>query len=259
MLNRIFQLLFVACLVTSSVWAADNPFVGKWKLNPAKSKLPDQMKVESVGANKYSFDFGGGAETIVTDGTYQPGSFGTTLSVSVEGPDRWKVVRKKDGHVLLEANWKLSKDGNTLMDNFRGINPNGLTYILDYVYKRTAGGSGFAGTWDSTNMTENTVLVLGVKVYEGDGLSLIDPSDSLTMNLKFDSKDYPNQGPYLPPGYTNSSRRVNDRTVEITDKVNGKTVSTRHMELSSDLKTLTIALISAGQSDAKYLWVFEQQ
>ena len=52
MLSRIFQLLLGACLVTNSVWAANDPFVGKWKVTPSKSKLNDEMKVEVAGANR---------------------------------------------------------------------------------------------------------------------------------------------------------------------------------------------------------------
>src|SRR5215472_17681394 len=100
MFKRTFELLLVACLGTGALWAADAPFVGNWKLNPSRSKLTDEMKVESVGPNKYAFDFGGGSpETVVTDGTDQPAGFGTTLSVTVVGPDSWKVVRKKDGRM----------------------------------------------------------------------------------------------------------------------------------------------------------------
>jgi len=55
MLNRICWLLLVTCLVIGTSWAADNPFVGKWKVNPSKSKLTDEMKVEVVGENKYAF------------------------------------------------------------------------------------------------------------------------------------------------------------------------------------------------------------
>ena len=57
-----FQLLLVACLAAGTLWAANDPFVGKWKLNPSKSKLTDQMKVEAIGANKYALDFGGGKQ-----------------------------------------------------------------------------------------------------------------------------------------------------------------------------------------------------
>src|SRR5271166_3964232 len=142
MLNRIFQLLLVASLVTGTIWAANDPFVGDWKLNPSKSKLTDVMKVKRVGANKYAFDFGSdSSETVVIDGTDQAGISGTTLSVSVEQPDAWKVVRKRDGRMLLTANWKLSKDGNTLTDNYNEISPNGSTSAVNYLYQRKGGGS----------------------------------------------------------------------------------------------------------------------
>jgi len=81
MLKRTVQLLLVASLVTTFLWAADNPFVGKWKLNSSKSRLPDEMKIKKVSENKYAFAFEGGdyEETIVADGTDQPGIVGTTF------------------------------------------------------------------------------------------------------------------------------------------------------------------------------------
>ena len=258
MFKRTFELLLVACLGTGALWAANDPFVGEWKLNPARSKLTDQMKVESVGANKYVFDFGGGSETIVVDGTDQPGNFGSTLSVTVEGPDTWKVIRKKDGRMLITATWKLSKDGNTLTDDFTGIEPNGSTFNLNYVYKRTAGSSGFAGTWESTSETVNSVFVLQVRPYEGDGLSFIDPSEEETKNVKFDGKDYPNLGPNVVSGSASSVRRVNERTLEMTDKIDGKVMDAQQIELSSDLKTLTMTVHTVGRSEPNIL-VFERQ
>ena len=51
----------VVCLAIGTSWAADDPFVGKWKVNPSKSKLNDEMKVEAAGANRYTFTFGPGA------------------------------------------------------------------------------------------------------------------------------------------------------------------------------------------------------
>ena len=41
MTKRIFQFLLVACLLTPALWAANNPFLGKWKLNSSKSRFPD--------------------------------------------------------------------------------------------------------------------------------------------------------------------------------------------------------------------------
>jgi hypothetical protein len=104
------------------------------------------MKIEAAGPNRYTFDFCGGAETIVVDGTEQPGHAGTTLSVTAVEPDIWKFVRRKDGFAVMTAVLKISADGRTLSDNFTAARPDGWTFNIDYVFTRTAGSSGFAGT-----------------------------------------------------------------------------------------------------------------
>lgn len=238
--HRVSCFLF-ACLIAGAARAANDPFVGEWKLNPSKSTLVDVMKVESAGGNKYVFDVGGGPETIAVDGTDQPGVAGTMLSVTTEGPDSWKVIRKKHGRMLLTAKWSLSKDGKTLRDVFTAIGPDGKRSTTNYVYQRTAGTSGFTGTWKSrNNATMNFAFLLKVEPYKGDGLSIIDSTDGLTLNVKFDGKDYPSGGSNAPKGFTASARRANQHTMEVTGKVDGKPKLTQLMSLSSDLKTLTM-------------------
>jgi hypothetical protein len=258
MFKRSLQLLLVACLVAGALWAADSPFVGDWKLNPSRSKMTDVMKVESLGANKYVFNFGSGPETIVVDGTEQPGHFGSTLSIAVEGPNAWKVIRKRNGRVNISAIWNLSADGSTLTDHFTGFNPNGSPYNLDYVYKRKGAGSGFEGEWVSTSETVNSVVMLQVRPYEGGGLSFIEPSIDVTRNVKFDGKDYPNVGSNMTPGATSSIRRVNENALEMTYKINGQVLYTQQIELSSDLKTLTVTRFIVGESEPN-IRVFERQ
>jgi hypothetical protein len=253
-----FQFLLVTWLASGALWATDNPFVGDWKLNPSRSKLTDVMKVESLGANKYVFNFGSGPETIVVDGTEQPGHFGSTLSIAVEGPDAWKVIRKRNGRVAISAIWNLSADGSTLTDHFTGFNPNGSPYNLDYVYKRKGAGSGFEGEWVSTSETVNSVITLQVRPFEGNGLSFIEPSIDVTRNVKFDGKDYPDVGSNAAPGSTSSIRRVNENTLEMTYKINGKVLFTQQIELSSDLKTLTVNRLIVGESEPN-IRVFERQ
>jgi hypothetical protein len=258
MAKRTSQLLMIVCLAASTLWAANDPFVGKWKLNPSKSVLIDQMKVASVGANKYAFDFGSGAaEAIVADGTDQPGLFDTTLSVTVEAPDTWKVVRKGQGRVLLTGTWKLSPDGKTLTDTFTANQPGGSNLRLDYVYKRTAGTSGFPGTWESTSEKVNAAVELEIQPFE-DGLSFINPAERSTKKVKFDGKDYPDEGPNIPPGAVSSGRRLNQRDLEMTDKVNGKVRDTQTIELSPDGKALTITVHPVGQGKPNIL-VFDRE
>lgn len=235
--------LSLALSIPSQSWAATDPFVGTWKLNPSKSKLTDEMKVESLGGNKYSFDFGGGKPiTVVADGTDQPGNFGITLAVAVEGPETWKVVRKKDGHLLIEATWELSNGGNTLTDHFTGYQANGSTLRLDYVYKRTAGTSGFAGAWESTSEKVNSVYEIAIQPYAENGLSFINPAQKSTQSMEFDGKDYPSQGPNVVAGSVSSGQRLNESTLAISDKMDSKITDTRELKLSHDLKTLTMTV-----------------
>jgi hypothetical protein len=246
-------------LATSPLWAANNPFVGDWKLDPTRSKLSDVMKVDRLSTNKYTFNFGESPEVIVIDGTDQAGVFGTTLSVSVERQNAWKVVRKKDGRVLLTANWRLSDDGNTLADNFNQTSPNGSTSTVNYIYQRKGFGSGFAGTWVSTSAVVNFEYVLQIRPYEEHGLSIINSSSQLTKNMKADGKDYPTTGANAAVIAASSLREVDEFTLEVTDKKSdGQVYDTQQAKLSSDLKTLTINIYAPGRDEPNIL-VFRRQ
>ncbi len=248
-----------ACLTIGAARAAESPFVGAWKLDPSKTRMPDEMKVESEGADKYAFDFGGGAETIVVDGTDQPGGYGgTVLSVQPEAPDTWIVERKKDGRLLLKATWKLAPDGSTLTDYFRQLGSDGSTaFSMDYVYQRTGGGSGFAADWQSIKETMNLPFPLQVTEFEGDGLSFLSIVEKRTRNVKFDGKDYPNEGPAGDRGASSSGQRVDERTLMITDKIKGTVTDTETVGLSADLRVLTITTQAPG-SDRPTVMVFER-
>ena len=50
--KRTLQLLLGAWLTTGTLWAASDPFIGKWKLDPSQSKETDQMKIEAAGPNQ---------------------------------------------------------------------------------------------------------------------------------------------------------------------------------------------------------------
>jgi hypothetical protein len=272
MSNRIFQLLLVACLATNSIGATNDPLVGKWKVNPFKSKLIDEMKVEVAGANKYVLTFGPGeVDTVVADGSEQPALSGTTLSITVKGPNRWEIVRKMKGRTLLTADWTLSEDGKTMNDAFTQYLPSGMTLfsqplpdgsrlLLPYVYERTAGNSGFPGTWDSESAKVKTGIELQIQSFEGDGLSFKRSDEEMVKRIKLDGNEYPDLDPSRgDKGTAYAGRRVNERSLEITYKLKGKTTGTQQIELSTDLKTLTMTERLAGQSRPKSILVFDRE
>ncbi len=259
MTKRALQWLLIVWLATTTSHAADTSFLGKWKLNPDKSTLHDEMKVTSAGPNRYAFDFGGGTpEFIVADGTDQPGLDGSTLAVTSEGPNNWKVVRKKDGRLQISAIWTLSPDGNTLHDNFTGYQPNGSTFHLDYLYARTAGSSGFSGTWDSTTEKVDSAVEIEVTPYAGDGLSFANRARQSTKIMRFDGKDYPVEDANAPKGAMSSSRRLNATTLEFTEKTNGKVHDTQHIQLSPDGNTLTMTIQPANGRKPN-IFVFDRE
>jgi len=272
MLSRIFQLLLVVGLVTGTLWAADNPFVGKWKVNPSKSKLNDEMKVEVAGANRYAITFGPGAvDTVVADGSDQPALSGTTLSITVKGPNSWEIIRKMKGRTLLTAYWTLSEDGKTLNDAFTQYLPDGTTLFsqslpdgstlfLPYVYERTEGNSGFLGTWDSESAKVTAGIELQIQPYESDGLSFKRSDEEMAKRIKLDGNDYPDLGPNGgDKGTAYSGRRVNERSLEITEKSKGKITGTRQIELSRDLKTLTVTVRLVGQNRPQRIFVYDRE
>src|SRR5437764_13255070 len=98
MFIRTMQSLALSCLFIASLSAADDPFVGKWKLNQEKSKIAgEQMKIADIGDNKYKVSFGDVSNTITADGTYQPVHCARTMSVTKDGPNSCKMIRKEDG------------------------------------------------------------------------------------------------------------------------------------------------------------------
>ena len=272
MLPRSLLSLPVVCLAIGTSWAANDPFVGKWRVDPSKSKLYDEITVEATGANRYTFTFGPGqVDTVAADGSDQPALSGTTLSITVKEPNSWEVVRKMNGRVLLRAQWTLSEDSKTLNDDFTQYLPdgtklfseplpNGSTLFLPYVYERKAGNSGFLGTWVSESAKVKTGVELEIQPYEGDGLSFKRSDEEIVKKVKLDGNDYPDLDPKgEDKGSAYSGRRANERSLETTYKFKGKITGTWQAELSTDLKTLTLTERLVGQSRPKSILVFDRE
>jgi hypothetical protein len=67
---------------------------------------------------------------------------------------------------------------------------------------------------------------------------------------KFDGKDYPVTGD--PTADTRSYKMVNDRTLTLTDKKNGKTTITGRMVVSADGKSRTVTVSGTDATGKKF-------
>ncbi len=245
--------LFVSFgLAGATALAADDSFVGKWKLNPDKSQFTGLIyKIEDVGGNKYRFAFGDDAETVPLDGKGHPTKYGNTWAITQTGPNKWKWTRKHDGKVISISNWTVSEDGQIFSSSRESMRPDGSTSHEELKFKRTGGTSGLAGIWESTEFKMTPPTMLEIEKWQGDGYSFLNPAYKERAEFKLDGKDYPDKGPLVAKDTTVSGQRDDDHKLELTYKLKGKTTQTEHYELSTDGKTLTATITFPGESKSE--------
>ena len=250
-MQRFYSSLAIVGLVAGTLWAADDPFCGKWKLNMEKSKFAgEQTKIEDLGGNKYKWTAGNVSDTFTADGTDQPTRFGRTISIAPEGANKWKMVIKKDGKVLSSMIHSVSEDGKTQTIKGTETRPDGTTSDFNVVETRVGRGSGLGGTWESTDVKFTSADELDIEAYSGDGLTFNTPAYQDVLSMKFDGKDFEEKGPTVAPGSTSAGKRVNPHTLEVTDKVKGEVMDHTKYEVSQDGKTLTLTIRETGQPKA---------
>lgn len=243
--------LFVALLglISASALAADDSFVGNWKLNPDKSQFNGlTYKIEDAGGGRYRFIFGDDVETMTLDGKAHVTKYGDTWSIKATGPNSWESTNKRDGKVTATSKWTVSEDGQTFTTMDENMRPDGSTGKSESTLKRTEGSSGLVGTWESSSVKIMSPLPIEIKKWQKDGYTLTNPAYKQHLHFKLDGKDYAPTGPRVPKGMTASAKKVDDRNIEMTYKLKDKTTETDRWELSEDGKTLTQTVTYSGVS-----------
>jgi hypothetical protein len=89
-----------------------------------------------------------------------------------------------------------------------------------------------------------------IERFDGNGLTFITPAYRDTLSMKFDGKDYTEKGPNVAPGSTSAGKRVDARTLEVTDKIKGRVMDHTKFQVSPDGNTLTLTIHETGQPNA---------
>jgi hypothetical protein len=131
------------------------------------------------------------------------------------------------------------------------MRPDGSTSHEELKFKRTAGTSGLAGTWESTEVKMTSPATLEIEKWQGDGYSFLDPAYKERTDFKLDGKDYIPKGPLVAKGTTVSAKQIDDHNIELTYKVKGKTTLTERYDLSPEGKMLTVTRTFSGQSKSE--------
>jgi hypothetical protein len=222
------------------VTAADNPFLGTWKVNPAKSKFTGTTTTfEQTPSGEIRFSGEGQSYTFKTDGQEYEGPFGRKVTWTQADDRHWTTTTKQDGKVLVTGVASLSSDGKTMTTVYKGTKPNGEPIEQTVVMERVGGGSGLIGKWRSMDVKIGSPNTLAFEPNGDDGMTLRVVDFNITSSAKFDGNDYPATGPTVPANFTLAIKRKGARSFEMTQKQNGKPLFETTYTVSADGKTLT--------------------
>lgn len=230
--------LVLICSVLATAMAADLPYAGKWKVNLAKSDFGQTtMTLEKLSADEWQSTAFGMTYKFKMDGKDYPDGMGGTAAWKALNANTWELVAKANGKVTETDTFKLSADGNTLIDNAKQMKADGGSMATTTVYERVSGGPSLAGKWKTKKVSGASGTIEFIPS-GSNGLVFKDPDMGLTCNAKLDGNDYPCTGPLLPPGFTVAMK--NDaRSLDITVKKDGKPVFNGAYTVAPDRKSMT--------------------
>ncbi len=253
---RTVILLFAAA---AALLAADAPYAGRWKMNPAKSDFGQTtVTYEQLPSGEMQATADGLTFKFKTDGKDYPNPWGGTGAWKAVNAATWTVEQKINGKLITTDTLALSSDGKTLTVNSKGTKPNGETMDDTTVLERVSGGPGLAGKWKTKNMKTSSPDVMELTPSGTDGLVIKIVDLGLSCDAKLDGKDYPCSGPTVAAGWTVTLAKSGPRGFDMTTKKDGKALYKSTYSVSSDGKTMTESGSATGVNE-KYKTVYDKQ
>lgn len=248
----------LAMCLLAPVALADNPFVGRWKLDPSRSRqMADRLHYVDLGGGRMRFDDGAAVRyDFALDGKPHRSGEARSMTWRPLGPGRWETTLTIAGRRAETATRALSADGNTLTVHARGVLPDGTAYTHDQRYDRVGAGEGLAGTWRGGAVDTNG-MPDGYLISEaGDGVVTWEiPTDRQRLVGRFDGSDMTLAGPHVPAGITFAMTRVSERELRYVMKVEGEPGQYGTVTISDDGDTFTEESWPSGREADKSISV----
>jgi hypothetical protein len=230
--------------VVTAALAADNPFVGTWKLDVSKSDWhKDQITYSDAGGGEIKYVFGAQSYKFKTDGKERPGLLGEMATWTKLDDHTWQAMYKTKG-ILTDTNTiKVSEDGMKLSEEDTGKRQDGTTFNESYEYAREGQGKGLMGTWKFVSAKVPDPEPMTIKDFEnGAGLTFYIPASKVEYSGKFDEKPFKVSGPTIPEGASGSMYK-------------SKPLLKGVFTVSDDGKTLTLEGTPVGAATFKSVMV----
>jgi len=260
-MRKLLLAFTLAVLAACSAYAADNPFAGTWKLDPAKSSYAGSTitysKLEN-GSYHFSTSDGGLSFDIGFEGKDYKVEGGYTISQTWDGDNGWNSVWKLKGKVTSNDHGQISPDNKTLTITQNRARPDGSTGTSKGVFTRVSGTTGPVGTWKTAKV--NSEVYTWVVRSPSDGVMRWEiPEYQQLIEGKPDGSDSPVKGPQALPGQTEALTLVSPTKISYTDKTGGKATGMGIRTISADGRILTDESWSPGKESEKTTEVFVKQ
>jgi hypothetical protein len=238
--------------------AQDTPYLGKWKMNAARSDFGEStITYEATPSKDFKVIADGETRTFRMDGKDYPSFDGRTAAWKQLDERTWQSTHKLNGKTLWTRTTQVSPDGKTMRVELKGNNPDGTPMHDTTVYERVSGSAGLVGKW-KTKKVDSTAGVMELAPHGADGVTWTDTSMGSKVTANFDGKDYPATGATFGPGYTTALKKTGPNSFESTVKYEGKPLYVSRWVVSADGKTLT-ETGEAVQAGEKYKVVYDRQ
>ena len=242
-----------------SALAAENPWVGTWKLDPSKSHyLGYKIAYTKLKSSLYHFSSGDVGFDFGMDGKEYKAYGDLTISQTQVGDNAWRSVWKENGKVVSDDHAEISTDGQTLTVLHKTPNPDGSTDAYQMVYTRVSGANDLIGQWEEARPNPYSCTLIVSSPSPG-VLRWNFPEYKQTVEGKLDGSDLPVTSPDLSPGMTYAFTTLSPRKQTYTVKHDGNPTSFGTQTLSEDGKTITDLWWNVGNESEKITSVYYRQ
>lgn len=257
---RLWSLAAIVMLAaTSTAFATDNPWVGKWKLDPAQSKLTgDTIQFASGADGEMTYTEEGHPAKFKMDGHPYKTWDGNEADWKKVDDNTFERHTKLNGMDFATETWTIAPDGKTLKIESVGKAPDGTSFEDKFEYTRISGTKGLVGRWKSTktDLHEGEMDVQNITEKGPNELQWDIPAMKAVLDAKLDGKDYAPVGPALTKGWTAAVTRVSPDVLKMTWKKNGEVMNSSTMTISADGKKITELNTPAKTNEtATFVWV----
>jgi hypothetical protein len=220
---------------------AGSAFDGTWKLRNDSIKVNGKPDVWAVADGTYTCSSCDPPIKVKADGMEQKVSghdYYDAVVVKVVDAKTVQITYKRAGKVTNTNTLTASADGAMLaikFTDYNGAKPATASVTEKRVAAAPAGAHAISGSWLQNGISDaNDAAATVTYGMSADHFSM--QQNGQSYSAKFDGKEYPVEG---DPGHTMVTlKRIDDRTVEETDRRNAKATDEIRLAVASDGKTL---------------------